>query len=199
VVDAAAGGASSGAVKAVFRHLALLGTLMFSLSQASASNLYEIPVKDIDGKPTTLASHRGEVLLIVNVASKCGHTPQYKQLEALYQKHKDAGFAVLGFPCNQFGGQEPGSTVEIKEFCSMTYGVTFPLFDKIDVNGEHRHPLYVALAGEASPFPGDVGWNFAKFLVSRDGRILQRFAPGMKPDAPEITGAIEAALVSSER
>ncbi len=164
---------------------------------ASAASLHDIPLKDIDGEPATLAPHRGEVLLIVNVASKCGHTPQYVALEALYQKYRDAGFVVLGFPCNQFGGQEPGTNEEIKEFCSAKFGVTFPLFDKVDVNGEGRHPLYAALAGKEAAFPGDIGWNFTKFLVSRDGRVVQRFESGVKPDAPEVTAAIEAALASS--
>jgi glutathione peroxidase len=163
---------------------------------AFAANIYDIPVKDIDGKDATLAPYKGEVLLVVNVASKCGNTPQYAALEALYAKHKDDGFVVLGFPCNQFGSQEPGSNEQIKEFCSAKYGVTFPLFDKLDVNGPDRHPLYVALAGENPPFPGDIGWNFAKFLVGRDGTIVARFAPGTKPDTAEVTTAIAAALAA---
>lgn len=163
---------------------------------AFAANLYNIPVKDIDGNVATLAPYKGEVMLIVNVASKCGLTPQYAALEALYAKHKGDGLVVLGFPCNQFNGQEPGSNEQIKEFCSSEYGVTFPLFDKIDVNGAGRHPLYVALAGDDSPFPGDIRWNFAKFLIGRDGTIVARFAPGTKPDAPEVVAAIEAALAA---
>jgi glutathione peroxidase len=164
---------------------------------ASASpSLHDIPLRTIDEQPTTLAPYRGKVLLIVNVASKCGNTPQYKELEALYQKQKDAGLVVLGFPCNQFGKQEPGTNAEIKEFCSLNYAVTFPLYDKVDVNGEHRHPLYVALAGSESPFPGNIGWNFEKFLIGRDGRILHRFGPKVKPDAPEVTAAIAAALAA---
>lgn len=175
------------------RVIFLLSLLSF-VSPAAAASLYDIPLKDIDEQSTTLAPFRGKVLLIVNVASKCGNTPQYKQLEALYQKRKDAGFVVLGFPCNQFGKQEPGSNTEIKEFCSLNYAVTFPLFDKVDVNGEHRHPLYTALAGEESPVPGDIGWNFEKFLIGRDGRILRRFAPNVPPDSPEVIAAIESAL-----
>ena len=163
---------------------------------AQAQSLYDIPVKDIDGQATTLAPYKGRVLLIVNVASKCGHTPQYQGLEALYLQQKDSGLTVLGFPCNQFGGQEPGTNEEIKAFCTTKYAVTFPLFDKIDVNGPHRHPLYTALAGENSPFPGDIRWNFCKFLVGRDGRILQRFDTKVKPDAPEVTAAIAAALAA---
>jgi len=160
----------------------------------SAGSLQDIPLKDIDGKDTSLKAYQGKVLLIVNVASKCGLTPQYKALEAVYGKYKDKGFVVLGFPCNQFNGQEPGSNAEIKQFCSAKYSVTFPLFDKLDVNGPARHPLYVALAGEGSPFPGDIKWNFGKFLISRDGQILKRFEPRTVPDAPEVTAAIEAAL-----
>ena len=162
----------------------------------SAASLYEIPLKDIDGNETTLAPYRGKVMLIVNVASKCGNTPQYAALQDLYGKHKDEGFVVLGFPCNQFGHQEPGSNAEIKEFCSSEYSVDFPMFDKVDVNGDHRHPLYSALAGSDSPFPGDIGWNFAKFLVGRDGTIVARFKPGTKPGTPEIVSAIDAALAA---
>ena len=162
----------------------------------SAASLQDIPIKDIDGKETSLGAYQGKVLLIVNVASKCGLTPQYKALEALYEKYKDKGFTVLAFPCNQFNGQEPGTKEEIKQFCSSKYSVTFPLFEKIEVNGPKRHPLYVALAGENSPFPGDIKWNFGKFLISRDGKILKRFEPRTVPDAPEVVAAIEAALAA---
>jgi glutathione peroxidase len=175
---------------------ALAAVLTLITMTTFAAELYDIPVKDIDGKDTSLAPFKGDVMLIVNVASKCGNTPQYAALEKLYQKHKDEGFVVLGFPCNQFGGQEPGSNEQIKEFCTSTYAVDFPMFDKIDVNGEHRHPLYVELAGKDSPFPGDIGWNFAKFLISRDGKIIKRFAPGLKPDTAEVTSAVEAALAA---
>ena len=129
-----------------------------------------------------------------NVASKCGYTPQYAGLEALQEKYKDKGFSVLGFPCNQFGGQEPGTNEEIKQFCSAKYQVTFPLFDKIEVNGPNRHPLYVLLAGESSPFPGDIKWNFNKFLIGRDGKILRRFDSKVKPDSAELVQAVEKAL-----
>ena len=190
---------SAAVVKPNPSRCALIAAAFFLLLMPAFASLYEIPLKDIDGGPVTLAPHRGEVLLIVNVASKCGLTPQYEALEAQYQKYRDAGFTVLGVPCNQFGGQEPGSNEEIKAFCSAKFGVTFPLFDKVDVNGAERHPLYVALAGKDAAFPGDIGWNFAKFLVSRDGRVLQRFEPGVKPDAPEVTAAIEAALASSAK
>jgi glutathione peroxidase len=170
--------------------------LILGCSVALASDLRQIPLKDIDGKPTSLKAYDGKVLLVVNVASKCGLTPQYKALEALHQKYKDKGFSVLGFPCNDFGSQEPGSNDEIKEFCSSKYNVSFPMFDKLHVKGSERHPLYEALSGEGSPFPGDVKWNFGKFLVGRDGKILKRFEPKVTPDSPEVTQAIEAALAA---
>jgi glutathione peroxidase len=177
--------------------LALFTTLFMASSLLLlADGLQDIKLKDIDGKETTLKAYQGKVLLIVNVASKCGLTPQYKALEAVQEKYKDKGFTVLGFPCNQFAGQEPGSNEEIKQFCSSTYNVTFPLFDKLEVNGANRHPLYVALAGKDSPFPGDIKWNFGKFLIGRDGKILKRFEPKTTPDSPEVTSAIEAALAA---
>ena len=162
----------------------------------SAQSLYDIKLKDIDGKDTTLAAYKGKAVLIVNVASKCGYTKQYSGLEATYQKYKDQGLVILGFPCNQFGGQEPGTNEEIKEFCSSRFNVTFPLFDKIEVNGANRHPLYVALAGKNSPFPGDIKWNFNKFLIGKDGKILKRFDSGVKPDAEELIQAVESALAT---
>src|SRR4026209_1480511 len=167
---------------------------MLACAAAMAGNLQEVPLKDINGKPTSLKAYDGKVLLVVNVGSKRGLTPQYKALEALHRKYKDKGFTVLGFPCNDFGSQEPGSNDDIKEFCSTKYDVSFPMFDKLHVKGPERHPLYAALSGEGSPFPGDVKWNFGKFLVSRDGKILKRFEPKVTPDAPEVTAAIEAAL-----
>ena len=160
----------------------------------AADSIYSISLKDIDRKSTSLKAYEGKVLLIVNVASKCGYTPQYAGLEALHEKYKNKGFAVLGFPCNQFGGQEPGTNEEIKQFCSSKYQVTFPLFDKIEVNGPNRHPLYVALAGGGSPFPGDIKWNFNKFLIGRDGKILKRFDSKVKPDSAELVQAVEEAL-----
>ncbi|HWX18283.1 MAG TPA: glutathione peroxidase [Candidatus Binatia bacterium] len=176
---------------------ALLVLLLLQVvSVQAADSLYGIPLKDIDGKSTSLKPYAGKVLLIVNVASKCGYTPQYTGLEAIHEKYKDQGFSVLGFPCNQFGGQEPGSNEEIKQFCSSKYQVSFPLFDKIDVNGPNRHPLYVRLAGTDAPFPGNIKWNFNKFLIGRDGKILKRFDSGTKPDSPELTQAIEAALAA---
>ena len=162
----------------------------------SAGSIDDIAVKDIDGKDTSLKAYQGKVLLIVNVASKCGYTPQYKALEAVYEKYKDKGLVILGFPCNQFGHQEPGTDAEIKEFCSSKYSVTFPMFDKIEVNGPDRHPLYVALAGDGSPYPGNIKWNFTKFLIGRDGKILKRFESKVVPDSPEVSSAIESALAA---
>ena len=175
----------------------LVAVLIFQvISACAAESIYDLPLKDIDGKDTSLKPYQGKVMLIVNVASKCGFTPQYTALEALHQKYKDRGLVVLGFPCNQFGGQEPGTDAEIKQFCSSKYNVTFPMFDKIEVNGANRHPLYVMLAGKESPFAGDIGWNFTKFLIGRDGKILNRFGSKVKPDSEEVTKAIEAALAA---
>jgi glutathione peroxidase len=154
----------------------------------------DIPLKDIHGKDTSLKAWPGKVLLLVNVASECGYTGQYAGLEALYQKHKDAGLVVLGFPCNQFGGQEPGSNADILKFCTGNYQVTFPMFAKIEVSGAKAHPLFAALTGKGSPFPGPVKWNFEKILVGRDGKIVKRFEAGDEPDSGEVTSAIEAAL-----
>jgi glutathione peroxidase len=170
--------------------------LLLSLVSLHAAALHEIAVKDIDGKATTLTPFKGRVLLIVNVASECGYTSQYRGLEDVFKKYQAKGLTVLGFPCNQFGGQEPGTNAEIKNFCSTTFHVTFPLFDKIEVNGEKRHPLYAALAGKGSPVPGNIGWNFNKFLVGRDGTVLKRFDAEAEPDSPEVIAAIEAALAA---
>lgn len=179
---------------------ALLVSMLMAVSvfASGGKSLYDIPLKDIDGNPAKLDAYKGKVLLIVNVASKCGLTPQYSALEKVYQKYKDQGLVVLGFPCNQFGNQEPGSNEEIKEFCSNKYQVTFPMFDKLDVNGANRHPLYAELAGKESPFPGDIKWNFNKFLIGRDGKILKRIEPKTTPDSKEVTDAIEAALAAKK-
>ncbi len=163
-------------------------------TSARAATLADIPLKDIDGKDTSLKAYAGKAVLIVNVASKCGYTTQYTGLEAVYKKYKDQGFVVLGFPCNQFGGQEPGSNADIKEFCTSKFNVTFPMFDKLEVNGAGRHPLYTALAGEDAKFPGNISWNFNKFLVGRDGQVLQRFDSKVTPESEEMTKAVEAAL-----
>ncbi len=178
-------------------------------------DLEQIAVDTIDGKPSSLAEHGGKVRLVVNVASKCGLTPQYAGLEALYQQYKDRGFEVLGFPANEFGAQEPGTNQEIQTFCSASYGVTFPMFSKIVVKGEGQHPLYATLTAaqpEAQQQPGsdfrakligygvdpgapdEILWNFEKFLVSRQGEVVARFAPDVAPDAGFLTEAIEREL-----
>ena len=161
-------------------------------------DLYDIPVKSLQGDPTSLKEHAGKALLIVNVASKCGLTPQYAELEDLQKSYGDKGFSVLGFPSNQFMGQEPGTAEEIETFCSTTYGVTFPLFEKIDVNGEGRHPIYEVLteAADGEGHSGDIRWNFEKFLVSPDGNVVARFNPTVTPSSPEVVSAIEANLPS---
>ncbi|MEV6826285.1 glutathione peroxidase [Amycolatopsis sp. NPDC051102] len=158
--------------------------------------IHEIPVKTLDGQDSSLGSLAGKALLVVNVASKCGLTPQYSGLERLQERFGGQGFSVVGFPCNQFAGQEPGSAEEIQTFCSTTYGVTFPLFEKIDVNGEGRHPLYSELTktADADGAAGDVQWNFEKFLVSADGEVLARFRPRTEPEDEAVVKAIEAAL-----
>ena len=162
-------------------------------------DLYDIPIHTLQGKDSSLAPYKGKALLLVNVASKCGLTPQYTGLQELQDTYGAKGFSVLGFPCNQFLEQEPGSADEIAEFCSVNYGVTFPLFEKIDVNGPHRHPLYAALTAKADAegAAGDIQWNFEKFLVSPDGQIIERFRPGVEPGDPALVGAVEGALPSS--
>ena len=160
-----------------------------------SGEIYNIPVKTIDGMETTLEAYRGKVLLIVNVASKCGFTPQYKGLEAIYQKYKDQGLVVLGFPCNQFGGQEPGTEAEIQSFCSLNYGVSFPMFAKVDVNGADEHALYAYLKSQKGGLLGfdAIKWNFTKFLVDRSGQVVGRYAPTSTPES--IAAEIEAKLV----
>lgn len=158
------------------------------------ASLYDFSLKTIDGIERSLQSYAGHVLLLVNVASKCGLTPQYAQLEALHQKYHVAGLRVLGFPANNFGAQEPGTEAEIQEFCSLTYNVTFDLFSKISVKGDDIHPLYAYLTGLPAPLGGDIEWNFGKFLVGRDGTVIARFPATTKPDDPQVLAAIEAAL-----
>jgi glutathione peroxidase len=176
----------------------LLFALLLSpmISARATDSIYDIPLKTLDGQDTSLKTYQGKALLIVNVASKCGFTPQYAGLEALYQRYASQGFVILGFPCNQFGKQEPGTPEEIKQFCTSKFAVTFPLFEKLDVNGANRQPLYVLLAGKDSPVPGDIKWNFTKFLIGRDGKILNRFDSRVKPDSPEMAQAVESALAS---
>lgn len=178
-------------------------------------SLYDIPLTSLDGRALTLGEFKGQVLLVVNVASKCGLTPQYAGLEALFQQYRERGLQVLGFPCNDFAAQEPGSADDIQDFCTTNYGVDFPMFEKLNINSEPRHPLYTSLiaALPEAVFPAgsdfreklagygcspkqasDVLWNFEKFLVGRDGRVLQRFSPDTTPDDPTLLAAIEAAL-----
>jgi glutathione peroxidase len=180
----------------IFSVVILLSLILVQVVSAQASSLYDIPLKDIDGKPTSLAAYKGKVLLIVNVASKCGNTPQYTALEAMQKKYESKGFTVLGFPCNDFAGQEPGSAEQIKEFCSSTYSVTFPLFEKLHVKGPEQHPLYAALTGKDSPVPGPIDWNFAKFVIGRNGEIITRFKASVKPDTQQVTSAVEAAIAA---
>ena len=158
--------------------------------------LRDIPVNTLAGQPSSLAELDGKTLLIVNVASKCGLTPQYTGLEQLHERFADRGFSVVGFPCNQFGEQEPGTAGEIAEFCSATYGVTFPMFEKIEVNGPDRHPIYDELAAfpDADGETGDIQWNFEKFVLGPDGKILARFRPMTTPDDPAVLAVIEESL-----
>ncbi len=157
-------------------------------------NIYDFSATSLDGKPADLGACKGKVLLIVNTASKCGFTPQYDGLEKVYEKYRDQGFEVLGFPCNQFGGQEPGGSGDIAQFCTKNYGVEFPMFEKVDVNGDGAHPLFKWLKSEAPGLLGtkDIKWNFTKFLVDRNGKVVDRYAPTTRPDA--IAGDIEKLL-----
>ncbi|MEV6286848.1 glutathione peroxidase [Kribbella sp. NPDC051770] len=159
-------------------------------------SLYDIPLRSLSGTETSLGDYQGKTVLVVNVASKCGATPQYTELENLQRKYADRGFTVLGVPCNQFGGQEPGTTEEIQEFCSTTYGVTFPMLDKAEVNGEGRHPLFaeLTLTPDAEGNAGDVQWNFEKFLVTPAGTVAARFRTRTTPESAEVVEAIERQL-----
>jgi glutathione peroxidase len=173
--------------------LAVTVTLSASLL-AEEPKLQSIPIKDIDGKETSLKAFAGKVVLAVNVASQCGNTPQYAGLQSLYEKLKDKGLVVVGFPCNDFGAQEPGTNAEIKSFCSSNYSVTFPIMDKVHVTGPEQHPLFKELTGPGAAFPGDIRWNFGKILIGRDGKVLARFEPDVEPDDAQIMKAIEDAL-----
>lgn len=158
------------------------------------TDLLQIPLTTMEGREVRLADYDARALLVVNTASRCGFTPQYEGLERLWQHYRERGLMVLGFPCNQFGAQEPRSEAEIARFCERHYQVTFPMSSKLEVNGPGRHPLYRLLAGEGAEFPGEITWNFEKFLVGPDGRVLARFAPRTTPDDPQLVQAIEAAL-----
>lgn len=160
------------------------------------SIFHDLTLKALDGGDLPLAPFKGKVVLVVNVASKCGLTPQYAGLEHLHQQYRERGFSVLGLPCNQFAGQEPGDAAQIRAFCSLNYGVSFPMSAKVEVNGHDRHPLYLLLAGEGAEYPGDITWNFEKFLVGPDGRVLERFSPRIPPEDPHLIQAIEKALDS---
>jgi glutathione peroxidase len=159
-------------------------------------SIYDVQIDSLQGQPLDLADLKGKAVLVVNVASKCGLTPQYTGLEQLQKRYGDRGFTVLGVPCNQFGAQEPGTPEEIESFCSTTYGITFPMTEKLDVNGQRRHPLYVQLTSkeDAEGAAGDIQWNFEKFLVSPDGEVVNRFRPTTEPESGQLTGAIEAVL-----
>jgi glutathione peroxidase len=159
--------------------------------------LQNIPLNDIDGHPTSLKAYAGKIVLLVNVASKCGYTRQYAALESLYKKYKDQGLVVIGVPSNDFGGQEPGTAEEIKTFCASQFDVTFPLMEKVHVVGGKKHPLYAALTGPDSAYPGEVKWNFQKFIIGRDGVLLGRFPSEVKPDSTEFIQAIQVALARS--
>ncbi len=168
----------------------IIAAALFAAS-LSASTIYDYSMKTIDGAPKPLSEYKGKVVLVVNVASKCGFTPQYEGLESMYKKYKDRGLVVLGFPANNFMAQEPGTNEEIKQFCTRKYNVDFPMFSKIDVKGDSEAPLYHYLTSAKG---GDIKWNFTKFLIGRDGQILARFEPDVKPESPEVTAALEAAL-----
>ncbi len=171
----------------------LLSVLLLAAAAAlsGAASIYEFTLNSIDGAPAPLAAYKGKVVLLVNVASKCGFTPQYQQLEAVYEKYKDKNFVVIGFPANNFGAQEPGTNEEIKTFCTRKYNVSFPMYAKISVKGSDMAPLYEYLTKSTG---GDIKWNFTKFLIGKDGTILERFESPVKPDDPKVTEAIEKAL-----
>ena len=166
------------------------------MSLSAESSLYDYPLKTIAGESTTLAEHKGKVILMVNVASRCGFTRQYKGLEELYRQYKDKGLVICGFPCNQFGRQEPGTDSDIKEFCTAKYKVTFPMFSKVDVNGEDAAPIYKYLTSkDAKPAgKGNVSWNFEKFLIDREGNLVNRFAPRTRPEDSELVNQIKTQL-----
>lgn len=165
------------------------------LMAAKATSFYDFTMNDIDGKPVSLGQYKGKALLVVNTASFCGNTPQYTDLEAMYEQYRDKGSEILAFPANNFGQQEPGTNSEIKGFCLTKYSVSFPLFSKISVKGSDKHPLYQYLT-EKSPFPGEVEWNFQKYLVDRSGNIVARFPHRMKPSSPEIIKEVERVLAA---
>src|SRR5271155_4596711 len=178
------------------RGFLLFGALLVMASSLfAASGIYNFTLNSIDGKPAPLADYKGKVVLLVNVASQCGYTPQYSALESIYEKYKDQGFVILGFPANNFGAQEPGTNEEIKTFCTRKYSVTFPMYSKISVKGPDQAPLYSYLPKDTSPgITGEIKWNFTKFLVDKNGNVVQRFEPAVTPDSKEVIAAIEKQL-----
>lgn len=177
--------------------LIILSLAGFSVAEKSADTVYQFELENIDGEPTPLSMYEGKVLLIVNTASKCGYTPQYEGLQALYEKYKKEGLVVLGFPANNFGGQEPGTNEEIKQFCRVKFDVSFPMFTKISVKGEDIHPLFNYLTKEENAdFTGDIKWNFEKFLIDKKGKLVHRFRSAEKPQSDEIINAIDQVLKS---
>ena len=181
--------------KGAVKYLLFGAMLTMTTSLIAGSGLYGFTLNSIDGKPAPLADYKGKVVLIVNVASRCGYTPQYTALEATYEKYKAQGFVILGFPANNFGAQEPGTNDEIKTFCTRKYNVSFPMYSKISVKGDDQAPLYSFLTKETGPgIAGDIKWNFTKFLVDRNGNVVQRFEPAVTPDSQEVTAAIEKQL-----
>jgi glutathione peroxidase len=177
------------------RTVLVLGLVIIMAGSALAANLYDFTLPSIDGKPMPLTKFKGKVVLVVNVASRCGYTPQYTALEALYEKYKDQGFVIVGFPANNFGAQEPGTNKEIKTFCSRKYNVTFPMYSKVSVKGDHQTPLYQYLTKQTDPsIAGDIKWNFTKFLVDRSGNVVQRFESAVTPDSKEVVSAVEKQL-----
>ena len=176
--------------------LILAMCVVCAFASAATGSIYDFNLKTIDGQPTTLKAYQGKVVLLVNVASKCGFTPQYAGLEALYEKYKDRGLVIVGVPANNFAQQEPGTNEEIKTFCSRKYNVTFPMMAKVSVLGDDKTPLYAFLTGKDTDpkFGGDIKWNFTKFLFDRKGNPVARFEPNVTPDSPEVTAAVESAL-----
>jgi glutathione peroxidase len=178
------------------RRICLMLLLFIAATAAHATSIYDFTIKSIDGQPVSLKSYSGKVVLLVNVASKCGFTPQYAGLEALYEKYKDRGLVVVGVPANNFASQEPGTNEEIKKFCSTKYNVSFPMMSKVSVLGDDKAPLYQYLTDKSTnpQIGGDIKWNFTKFLFDRDGKPVARFEPAVTPDSPEVQAAVEAAL-----
>ena len=173
----------------------VLGLVIIMAGSAVAGNIYDFTLPSIDGKPMPLAEFKGKVVLVVNVASRCGYTPQYSGLESLYEKYKDQGLVIVGFPANNFSAQEPGTNEEIKAFCSRKYNVTFPMYSKVSVKGDDQTPLYQYLTKQTGPsIAGDIKWNFTKFLVDRNGNVVERFESAVTPDSKEVVSAIEKQL-----